>query len=177
MKRPASEVLDISRWPSIDINALKETARDRYQQRATAIEHYANRVPIGEVQEKTKLDRRVLYRMIERALQAHPDGRPWGFRALVPGSHTKAYRVCHFQKTISVEDAALAEFLRGGRKMSRLGVLKARTAQQGLLAASCPALPRFAVCRWRRDGHNTVSRWADLKVGTSLSSHNASSWR
>jgi hypothetical protein len=30
--------------------------------------------------------------MIERALQAHPDGRPWGFRALVPGSHTKAYQ-------------------------------------------------------------------------------------
>ena len=47
-----------------------------------AIEDYAIGVPIGEVEEKTKLDRRILYRMIERALQAHPDGRPWGFRAV-----------------------------------------------------------------------------------------------
>jgi hypothetical protein len=64
MKRPDSEVLDISRWPSIDINALDEKARDRYQRRATATEHYATGVPIGEVEERTKLDRRVLYRMI-----------------------------------------------------------------------------------------------------------------
>ena len=92
MKRPASEALDISRWPSVDINALDEKARQVYQQRALAIEYYASGVPIGEVEAKTKLDRRVLYRMIERALQAHPDGRPWGFRALVPGSHTKVYQ-------------------------------------------------------------------------------------
>ena len=34
MKRPDSEVLDISRWGSIDFNALEEKVRDRYQQRA-----------------------------------------------------------------------------------------------------------------------------------------------
>jgi putative transposase len=94
MKRPASEALDVSRWPSININALEEKARDRYQQRATAVERYATGVPIGDIEEKTQLDRRVLYRMIERALQPHPDGRPWGFRALVPGSHTKTYQRC-----------------------------------------------------------------------------------
>jgi hypothetical protein len=60
MKRPDTEVLDISRWPSIDFNALEEKVRDRYQQRATAIEHYAIGVPIGEVEKRTKLDRRVL---------------------------------------------------------------------------------------------------------------------
>jgi hypothetical protein len=59
MKRPNSEVLDISRWPSIDPNVLEEKARDCYQQRATAIEYYATGVPIGEVEEKTQLDRRV----------------------------------------------------------------------------------------------------------------------
>jgi hypothetical protein len=94
MKRPASETLDVSSWPSININALEENARDRYQQRATAVELYASGVPIGDIEEKTQLDRRVLYRMIERALQPHPDGRPWGFRALVPGSHTKTYQRC-----------------------------------------------------------------------------------
>ena len=91
MKRPTPELLDISRWPSVDVNALEEKARIRYQQRAAAVEHYAAGARLGEVESKTEIHRRVLYRMIERALQAHPDGRPWGFRALVPGSHTKAY--------------------------------------------------------------------------------------
>jgi putative transposase len=43
------------------------------------------------IQEKTKIDRRVLYRTLDRALRTHPDGRVWGFRALIPGLHTKAY--------------------------------------------------------------------------------------
>jgi putative transposase len=91
VKRPASELLDISRWPSVDVNALDEKARPRYQQRASAAEQYAAGAPLRDVEANTEIDRRVLYRMIERALQAHPDGRPWGFRALVPGLHTKAY--------------------------------------------------------------------------------------
>jgi putative transposase len=91
VKRPTPELLDISCWPSVDVNALEEEARLRYQQRAAAVEHYAAGAPLGEIESQTEIHRRVLYRMIERALQAHPDGRPWGFRALVPGSHTKAY--------------------------------------------------------------------------------------
>jgi hypothetical protein len=91
MKRPDSEALDLSRWPSVDVNALDEKARQGYQQRAMAVEHYSSGMPIDEVEKKTNVDRRVLYRVIERAVRAHPDGRPWGFRALIPGSHTKAY--------------------------------------------------------------------------------------
>ena len=91
MKRPTPDALNTSLWPSVDINALDETAKRRYQQRVTAFELYAAGSPIGDVEEKSNLNRRILYRMIERAVQAHPDGRPWGFRALVPGAHTKAY--------------------------------------------------------------------------------------
>jgi transposase InsO family protein len=91
MKRPDSDTLDLSRWPSVDVNALNEKARQGYQQRAMAVEHYATGISIDDVEKKTNVDRRVLYRAIERAVRAHPDGRPWGFRALIPGSHTKAY--------------------------------------------------------------------------------------
>ncbi len=91
MKRPTPELLDISRWPSVDVNALEDKARLRYQKRVAAVEHYAAGAPLGWIESQTEIHRRVLYRMIERALQAHPDGRPWGFRALIPGSHTKAY--------------------------------------------------------------------------------------
>lgn len=78
MKRLASELLDISRWPSVDVNALDEKARLRFQQRASAVEYYVAGEPLGDVEAKTEINRRVLYRMIERALQAHPDGQPWG---------------------------------------------------------------------------------------------------
>jgi len=53
------------------------------------------------IREKTKIDRRVLYRMIERALRIQPDGRVWGFRALIPGLHTKAYERCKPAKVSS----------------------------------------------------------------------------
>jgi putative transposase len=32
-----------------------------------------------------------LYRLVDRALRTHPDGRIWGFRALIPGLHVKVY--------------------------------------------------------------------------------------
>ena len=92
MKRPDAEVLDVSRWAGIDIQALGEQARRRYHQSVAAIDQYVLGLPISEVESKTKLDRRTLYRTIERALLAHPDGRPWGFRALIPGAHTKPYQ-------------------------------------------------------------------------------------
>ena len=77
MKRPDTDTLDLSRWPSVDVNALDEKARQGYQQRAMAVEHYSTGISIDDVEKKTNVDRRVLYRVIERAVRAHPDGRPW----------------------------------------------------------------------------------------------------
>lgn len=91
MKRPSPLALDLATWPGIDLTALDLKARQRYRLRVTAIEHYRRGVPLEGIREKTTIDRRVLYRMIDRALRTHPDGRVWGFRALIPGLHTKAY--------------------------------------------------------------------------------------
>jgi hypothetical protein len=91
VKRPGAEILDTTLWPSTDFSVLETPARERYQDRAAAIEFYSSGLPIGEVEERTRVDRRTLYRMIERALRRHPDGRPWGFRALIPSLRTVAY--------------------------------------------------------------------------------------
>lgn len=91
MRRPSPEALDLSTWPGVDVTALKTDARRRYRQRAAAIEQYRRGSSLGEIRKRTAIDRRGLYRMIDRALLTHPDGRIWGFRALVPGLHTKAY--------------------------------------------------------------------------------------
>ena len=98
MKRPGAESLDTTLWPSTDFSALEKQARKRYQARAAAIEFYSGGLPIGEVEERTRVDRRTLYRMIERALRRHPDGRPWGFRALIPSLHTVGYERCKRSK-------------------------------------------------------------------------------
>jgi putative transposase len=91
VKRPPPEALDLSTWPGVDTSALDAEARKRYQRRASAIEEYRRGSALVVIEEKTKVDRRVLYRMINRALRTHPDGRVWGFRALIPGLRTKAY--------------------------------------------------------------------------------------
>ena len=91
MKRPGAEILDTALWPGTDFSVLDTHARQRYQDRTAAIELYSRGLPIGEVEERSGVDRRTLYRMIERALRRHPDGRPWGFRALIPSLRTVAY--------------------------------------------------------------------------------------
>jgi putative transposase len=91
VKRPPPQALELATWPGIDTSALDAKARQRYRQRAAAIEHYRSGSALTMIQEKTKIDRRVLYRILDRALRTHPDGRVWGFRALIPGLHTKAY--------------------------------------------------------------------------------------
>ena len=92
MRRPCADALDIARWPSIDVTALAESARRRYQERVSAIENYCRGRTIDEIEDESRVDRRVLYRLIERAVLPHPDGRPWGFRALIPGMHVRAYQ-------------------------------------------------------------------------------------
>ena len=91
MRRPPPEALQLDRWPSVDPSALNADSRRRYRQRVKAVELYVRGLPISEIERRAGIDRRTLYRSLERALSAHADGRPWGFRALIPQSRTKAY--------------------------------------------------------------------------------------
>ena len=91
MKRPAPETLRLDNWPTVDTSALKPDVRRRYRQRVTAIEQFARGRQIDEIERRSGLDRRSLYRSVERAVSAHPDGRMWGFRALIPQLRTKTY--------------------------------------------------------------------------------------
>jgi putative transposase len=108
VRRPSADTLDIARWPSIDITALAENARRRYQERATAIDQYFRGRPIDEIEDVSRVDRRVLYRLIERAVRPHPDGRPWGFRALIPGMHVRAYQ--RLKTTVGARDGLAGSF-------------------------------------------------------------------
>jgi hypothetical protein len=86
MRRPSSEALDLATWPGIDVTALEAEARERYRRRAAAIEHYRCGLSLSDIREKTTIDRRVLYRMLDRALRTHPGWSGVGFSGADSGA-------------------------------------------------------------------------------------------
>jgi sugar/nucleoside kinase (ribokinase family) len=50
VRRPSTDTLDVARWPSVDVTALAEDARHRYQERATTADRavrFANAAAIS----------------------------------------------------------------------------------------------------------------------------------
>jgi hypothetical protein len=58
-------------------------ARRAFEARMQALVRYARGESLKHIEQSTGVNRRQLYRWLERALSPHPDGRPFGFRALV----------------------------------------------------------------------------------------------
>ena len=59
--------------------------------RRLAVELYTQGVAIAQIEKRSGVDRRQLYRLLERCGQMHDDGRVFGFRALVPYSRVGRY--------------------------------------------------------------------------------------
>ena len=83
--------MQVERWPTVDVSALKPPVRQAYRKRARALDLYVRGRSLAQIEARCGVDRRVLYRAIERALLTHSDGRLWGFRALIPEMRTKGY--------------------------------------------------------------------------------------
>lgn len=74
-RKPEFQTLDPSTWPTIAWTEFDTAERESIQARMTAIEQYARGAAIKEIEQSTGVNRRQLYRLLERALAAHPDGR------------------------------------------------------------------------------------------------------
>lgn len=86
------ELRNLAAWPRVDENSIsKPSEKSLFINRCNAIKHYFTEdshytntaifgVPAYEV-----------VRLAKRCLSIHPDGRIYGFRALIPGSRLKAY--------------------------------------------------------------------------------------
>lgn len=83
--------LDLSGWPAFDTGSLPKTQGDAFRRRRTAIELYASGVTLSEIETRTGLHRRQLYRLLARCQAPHDDGRPFGWRAVVPYVHVGSY--------------------------------------------------------------------------------------
>jgi hypothetical protein len=82
---------DTSFWATVDPSMLTETSTPIYTRRAGAVRDYLDGEPIEKISENYGMRLPEIIRLTKRCVQTHPDGRIWGFRALVPFKHLKEY--------------------------------------------------------------------------------------
>jgi transposase InsO family protein len=81
-RRPEFQSLDLASWPTVAWTDLDTKARKIIRMRMHAIERFARGEPVSGIEQSTGVNRRQLYRWLERGLAPHPDGRIFGFRGL-----------------------------------------------------------------------------------------------
>jgi putative transposase len=77
---------DASAWPAVE-PSMVPTARARaaLERRVASVKAWLDGTrALSEIEREFRVRRCELYRWIQRCLQAHDDGRIWGFRALIP---------------------------------------------------------------------------------------------
>jgi putative transposase len=91
---------DLSRWPSVDPMALEEAQRERLLQRQVAVALFVERpeLSLADIRRQCGVHPEQLYRLLNRCLKTHDDGRIYGFRGLIPNKHVKRY-----ERTAAVE--------------------------------------------------------------------------
>ena len=83
---------DTSTWPEFDPGTLPATQRKTFDARRLAIEMFVVDSSLTEIEAQTGINRRQVYRSLESAAALHADGRPYGWRALVPHTRVGDYR-------------------------------------------------------------------------------------
>ena len=90
-KRTGNQVLSLADWPKVDPRALPNAQAEVYKARAAAVAAYSLSHPLRRIEADTGVHRGTLIRLIARAQRPHPDGRLWGYRALVPQARVQPY--------------------------------------------------------------------------------------
>ena len=118
-------------WPEFDSGALDPDRRATFKSRRRAIEMFVANASLASIETQTGVNRRQIYRVLDACIAMHSDGRPFGWRALVP--HTR-----------------LADYRRSAKVQRRPLGLGAAGAF-GLLLESHPALVEWIAERVRSD--------------------------
>lgn len=77
------QAIDVSTWPTVAYTQFDDTTRHMFEKRVQAVMAYVQGGSVKQIEHSTGIDRRQLYRWLERAGAIHPDGQPFGFRALL----------------------------------------------------------------------------------------------
>jgi len=82
-----THVHDISSWEEVDTSALNAKEKKRFNKFYDVIRNYfTSEDSIDEIALKHHISVETLERLAQQCLMQHEDGRPWGFRALLPGA-------------------------------------------------------------------------------------------
>ena len=111
------------------MGALPPARRIPFKARRLAVELYASGTTLSGIESRTGVERRHFYRLLERCLALHEDGRLFGWRGLVPYARAGGYQ--------RVADVAPGS---GGRRLGAAGafaqLLKAQPSLAKWLADS-----------------------------------------
>lgn len=80
-----------SAWPTVAHTELEQPVRQAFEVRMQAVTRYASGESLTQIEALTGVNCRQLYRMLERGMLPHPDGRPYGFRALISYARIAEY--------------------------------------------------------------------------------------
>jgi putative transposase len=82
---------DTSSWPQINLADFPAADRLFLEKNQCAVREYLNGLPLAQVCEEFNLNAAELVRRLNRALDLHPDGSIYGWRALLPWIRIKPY--------------------------------------------------------------------------------------
>lgn len=85
------ELRDTAAWPDVDLTALDPPLREIVERRRRAISAYLQNHALAHIRQDCGITRSELLRYFNRCLERHPDGRIYGWRALLPYEHVKPY--------------------------------------------------------------------------------------
>ncbi|MDM0118078.1 integrase, partial [Variovorax sp. J22R133] len=136
-------VVDPATWPAFDVGALPVADRHAFAARRQAIELYAAGQTLEQIELRTGINRRQLYRQLDRCMAPHEDGRPFGWRAITPYA-----RIRRYQRRARVAP-------------SRDGTGRGAAGAFGLLLEAYPALATWIVDRVHAKRLSVVQRSTD----------------
>ena len=111
--RLAPELLDTTGWPEVDVASLSPEVAARFNVRREAIRRFLAGQSRRAVAADTGVVEREITRLRQRCLTLHPDGRIWGWRALLSYARVAEYTP---RQTISPPaTTARGPSARGGR--------------------------------------------------------------
>lgn len=89
-----ADIADFLNWPSVNYTQFDDTMREAYLRRDRAIRSFVDdqSISISEISRQSGIGSRQIYRLFDRCITLHADGRIFGFRGLIPHIRVKSYR-------------------------------------------------------------------------------------
>lgn len=91
-------------WPVVDEDALTDEKRSKFKARRQAIDAYlAGELTLDQIARSTGVSASSIGRLARRCIETHPDGRIWGYRALLDYQRVREY---HREAPIVIDPTA-----------------------------------------------------------------------